>query len=127
MLYPAIIHKDAASDYGVSFPDFPGYVTAAASVEAAVAGARAASQLHVDGMLEDGAPLPAPSLLDAVYDDAAGGIVTVVAVDDHDPSLRINVTLEHCRLKDADAFAARHGTSRPAHLADALKERLAKG
>ena len=85
VLYPAIIHQDAASDDSVSFP---GCVTAAARAEAAVAEARAALQLHVDGMLEDGAPLPAPSPLDAVHDDAAGGIVTVVAVDDHDPSLR---------------------------------------
>jgi predicted RNase H-like HicB family nuclease len=25
--YIALIHKDADSDYGVSFPDFPGVVT----------------------------------------------------------------------------------------------------
>jgi len=127
MLYPAIIHKDAASDYGVSFPDFPGCVTAAASAEAAVVEAREALQLHVDGMLEDGAPLPPPSPLDAVVELAEGGIVTVVAVDDHDPALRINITLKQRLLKDADAFAARRGTSRSALIAEALKERLARG
>jgi len=125
--YPAIIHKDAASDYGVSFPDFPGCVTAAASAEAAVVEAREALQLHVDGMLEDGAPLPPPSPLDAVVELAEGGIVTVVAVDDHDPALRINITLKQRLLKDADAFAARRGTSRSALIAEALKERLARG
>ena len=26
--YIGLIHKDAGSDYGVSFPDFPGCVTA---------------------------------------------------------------------------------------------------
>jgi predicted RNase H-like HicB family nuclease len=125
--YPAIIHKDAASDYGVSFPDFPGCVTAAASAEAAVVEAREALQLHVDGMLEDGAPLPAPSPLDAVVELAEGGIVTVVTVDDHDPALRINITLKQRLLKDADAFAARRGSSRSALIAEALKERLARG
>ena len=87
MLYPAIIHKDAASDDGVSFPDFPGCVTAAASADDAVVEAGCALQLHVDGMLEDAAPLPTPSPLDAVVERAERGIVTVVTVDDHDPSL----------------------------------------
>ena len=86
--YPAIIHKDAASDYGVSFPDLPGCVTAAATAVDAVREAKEALQLHLDGMLADGAPRPAPSPLDAVVERAEGGIVTVVAVDDHDPSLR---------------------------------------
>ncbi len=125
--YPAIIHKDARSDYGVSFPDFPGCVTAAASAEGAVVEAREALQLHVDGMLEDGEPLPAPSPLDAVVERAEGGIVTVVAVDDHDPAQRINITLKQRLLKDTDAFAARHGTSRSALIAEALKDRLARG
>jgi len=124
--YPAIIHKDAASDDGVSFPDFPGCVTAAASAEAAVAEAREALQLHVDGLLEDGEALPPPSPLDAVVELAEGGIVTVVAVDDHDPALRINITIKQRLLKDADAFAARRGTSRSALIAEALRERLAR-
>jgi len=124
--YPAIIHKDAESDYGVSFPDFPGCVTATASAEAAVAEAREALQLHVDGLLEDGEALPPPSPLDAVVELAEGGIVTVVAVDDHDPALRINITLKQRLLKDADAFAARRGTSRSALIAEALRERLAR-
>jgi predicted RNase H-like HicB family nuclease len=125
--YPAVIHKDAESDYGVSFPDFPGCVTAAASAEAAVVEARDALQLHVDGMLEDAAPLPAPSPLDAVYENAEGGIVTVVAVDDHDPAVRVNVTVRKRLLAAADAYAERHGLSRSRLVAEALQERLARG
>jgi len=30
--YLAIIHKDTKSDYGVSFPDFPGCITAGRSI-----------------------------------------------------------------------------------------------
>lgn len=30
--YIGLIHKEDASDYGVSFPDFPGVVTAGASL-----------------------------------------------------------------------------------------------
>jgi hypothetical protein len=33
--YIAIIQKDSASDYGVAFPNFPGFVTAGATVDEA--------------------------------------------------------------------------------------------
>jgi predicted RNase H-like HicB family nuclease len=33
--YIALIHKDPDSDFGVSFPDFPGCVTADATLEEA--------------------------------------------------------------------------------------------
>ena len=122
--YPAIIHKDEGSDYGVSFPDLPGCVTAAPTAETEVAEAREALQLHVDGLIEDGLPMPPPSPLDAVYAQAEGGIVTFVEVDDHDPALRINVTLRKRLLAAADAYAQRHGLTRSRLIAEALRDRL---
>ena len=44
MVYLALIHKDPDSDFGVSFPDFPGCVTAGKSLEEAKA--MAAEALH---------------------------------------------------------------------------------
>ena len=35
MEYIAYLHKDKKSDYGVSFPDFPGCITAGTSLEEA--------------------------------------------------------------------------------------------
>ena len=52
--YIALIHKDEDSDFGVSFPDFPGCITAGSSVQEALA-------LHIEGMNEDGLPIPEPS------------------------------------------------------------------
>ncbi|TVQ36402.1 MAG: CopG family transcriptional regulator [Geminicoccaceae bacterium] len=124
--YPALIHKEPDSDYGVSFPDLPGCVAAAATAEAAVAEAREALQLHVDGMIEDGMTLPPPSPLDAVYAAAEGGIVTFIEVDDHDPAVRVNVTIKKRLLADADAYAARHGLTRSRLIAEALERRLAR-
>lgn len=125
--YPAIIHKDPASDYGVSFPDLPGCVTAAATAEEALREAGEALQLHIDGLLEDSVSLPAPSPLDAVYAQAQGGIVTLVEIDDHDPAQRINVTLKRRLLAEVDAYAERHALTRSRLIAEALKERLARG
>jgi predicted RNase H-like HicB family nuclease len=40
--YPAFLDKDADSDFGVSFPDFPGCVSAGETLELAVLGAHEA-------------------------------------------------------------------------------------
>lgn len=50
----ALVHKDHKSDFGVSFPDFPGCVTAGATLDEAKALAAEALALHFDGLVEDG-------------------------------------------------------------------------
>src|SRR6266702_8757706 len=52
--YIALIHKEAGSDYGVSFPDFPGLITAGATLDEALALAEEALAFHLDGLTEDG-------------------------------------------------------------------------
>jgi predicted RNase H-like HicB family nuclease len=62
--YIGIVHKDKGSDFGVSFPDFPGAVTAASSLDEAIEMAAEALALHVEGMLAEGEAIPAPSTFD---------------------------------------------------------------
>src|ERR1700760_2498343 len=64
--YIALIHKDQDSDYGVSFPDLPGVITAGSTVDEARAMAEEALVLHLKGMAEDGEALPAPSSLEEI-------------------------------------------------------------
>ena len=52
--YIGLIHKDAESDFGVSFPDFPGVVTAGKDLDDARAMAEEALAFHIDGLVEDG-------------------------------------------------------------------------
>ena len=52
--YIGIIHKDRDSDYGISFPDFPGCVSAGATLDEARTMGEEALALHVRGMIEDG-------------------------------------------------------------------------
>jgi predicted RNase H-like HicB family nuclease len=59
--YIALIHKDADSDYGVSFPDFPGCITAGATLDEARAMAAEALAMHIEGLGEDGEAIPEPS------------------------------------------------------------------
>jgi predicted RNase H-like HicB family nuclease len=63
MDYIAYLHKDGDSDFGVSFPDFPGCVTAGRTLEEARRMAAEALAMHIAGMIEDGDVVPDPSNL----------------------------------------------------------------
>jgi predicted RNase H-like HicB family nuclease len=79
--YIALIHKDASSDYGVSFPDFPGCTTAGHSLDEARAFAAEALAFHIDGMIEDGEAIPKPSSLETVMTDRANRDGVAVLID----------------------------------------------
>ena len=83
MEYIAYLHKDKRSDYGVSFPDFPGCVTAGRSLEEARELAVEALTLHIAGMVEDGEALPEPSTLDQLARDPAmkGAVAFLVSAE----------------------------------------------
>lgn len=80
--YIGLIHKEADSDFGVSFPDFPGVVTAGTSLDDARSMAEEALFLHIEGMIEDGEPVPEPySLTDAMEDpENKDGVAILVTV-----------------------------------------------
>ena len=59
--YIALVHKDDDSDYGVSFPDFPGCITTGSTLDEARAMAAEALAFHIEGMNEDGDPIPGSS------------------------------------------------------------------
>jgi predicted RNase H-like HicB family nuclease len=67
--YIGLIHKDADSDFGVSFPDFPGVITVGTDLEDARRMAEEALAFHVEGMVEDGEAIPEPSSIEKVMAD----------------------------------------------------------
>lgn len=122
--YIALIHKDADSEYGVSFPDLPGCISVGATMAEARANAEEALALHVEGMIEDGQAIPAPSTLDAVMADPENrdGAVIVVPLKTALPkTVRVNVTLPETTLREIDAYAQAHGFTRSGLLAQAAK------
>jgi predicted RNase H-like HicB family nuclease len=121
--YTALIHKDADSDYGVSFPDLPGLITAGETLEHASVMAREALALHLDGLAEDGAAIPNPSSLDAVMADPANhdGVAMLIAVPPDQRAVRVNVTLPGDVLHEIDEFAKARGFSRSEFLTRAAK------
>ena len=59
--YAGLIHKDTDSDYGVSFPDLPGCITAGRTVEEAREMAAEALALHLETLEAYGEEIPKPS------------------------------------------------------------------
>ena len=65
MNYPIVIHKDKRSDYGVTVPDLPGCFSAGATLDEALAMAREAIELHLEGLIEEGLGVPKALSLEA--------------------------------------------------------------
>src|ERR1022692_2677347 len=123
--YIALMYKDSDSDYGVSFPDFPGCITAGKALEDARHMASEALAFHVSGMRKGGEVIPEPSTVDAINADPenAGALLFLVESPDlPGRSLRINVTLP----EDLIAAIDRTTKNRSRFLAEAARERLAR-
>ncbi len=122
MLYLAVIHKEPGSEYGVSFPDFPGCVTAGKTIDEAKDMAAEALALHIQGMLEDGEAIPAPTMLEDAQKnpDYAGAVYMMVAAPEiASASVRINISLPELVLRGIDRVAKKFHMNRSKFLAQA--------
>ena len=88
--YIAVIHKEPGSIYGVSFPDVPGVIAAADSLDAALSEAAEALAFAAEDWEQlTGAPFPRPRSLDALQADAEfaaiaeKGVLAVVPLAAH--------------------------------------------
>jgi predicted RNase H-like HicB family nuclease len=125
--YIALIHKDGDSDYGVSFPDLPGVVSAGATLDEARQMGAEALALHLEGMTEEGEAIPEPSSLEAIMADAENrdGVAVLIAVAKGPPKVvRVNITLPEDVLGEIDAYAERHGYTRSGFLATAARKAM---
>jgi predicted RNase H-like HicB family nuclease len=125
--YIGLIHKEAASDFGVSFPDFPGVATAGTTLDDARAMAEEALTFHIDGLVADGEAIPEPSRLEDVMADPENreGVAILVAVKTETrKAVRVNVTLPEDVLERIDQYAEEHGFTRSGFLTKAAKRAM---
>jgi len=125
--YIALIHKDAESEFGVSFPDLPGCVTAGATLDEARDMAAEALAFHLQGLAEDGEAIPESSTLEAVMsdpDNKDGVAILVAAPAQVVKAVRINVTLPEDLLASVDSYASANGYTRSGFLALAAKKAM---
>lgn len=59
----AIVIEHAGSNYSAYAPDLPGCIATGDTVEETESEMRAAIRFHLDGLREDGLPIPVPSTL----------------------------------------------------------------
>ena len=125
--YIALIHKDADSDYGVSFPDLPGCITAGSSLDEARAMASEALAFHLEGLATDGAVVPEPSSLEAIMaspENRDGVAILVEAPKAAGKSVRLNITLADDLVERIDRHAEAQGLTRSGFLARAARLEL---
>ncbi len=122
-----LIHKDPDSDYGVSFPDFPGVVTAGTDLDDARRMAEEALAFHVEGMIEDGEAIPEPSSLEAIMSDPENSDAVAILIPLRGPAkkaVRVNITLAEDLLRAIDSHAEAHGLTRSGFLAQAAERHM---
>jgi len=130
MDYIAYLHKDRNSDFGVSFPDFPGCVTAGKTLEEAHRMAAEVLPFHIAGMMEDGESVPEPSTLDDLAGDPAlhGAVAFLVHADPQGgKTVRVNITAREKQIDEIDRLALEAGMTRSAYMVQSsLKGATAK-
>jgi predicted RNase H-like HicB family nuclease len=128
MDYIAYLHKDSKSDFGVSFPDFPGCVTAGKSLDEASRKAPEALAFHIAGMIEDGEKIPKPSKIDDLVSDPdrQNAVAFLVTADFHKAkTVRVNVTARENQIEQIDRLARQAGMTRSAYMVQSATSEVA--
>ena len=130
MRYVSFIHRDDTG-YGISFPDFPGCVSIGDTLDDAVRHACEALAFHVDGLCDDGEPIPPPRSIDAIKADPeladwrrGADIVLIPLLLDRGSSKRVNVSLDRGLLEAIDDEAKQRQMTRSAFLATAARNEI---
>ncbi len=128
--YWGLVHSDGGA-FGISFPDAPGCISAADTLEDVLVDGCEALSAHLAWMKAEGDTIPPPrSHADLTADPEAemnveGGtwhLVVPRAVQA--PRLRVNIMIEPGLLREADAAAEAEGKTRSGLIEEALRVRL---
>jgi predicted RNase H-like HicB family nuclease len=122
--YPAIIHHDEGTAFGVSLPDFPGVIASGDTIEAAILDAEEALSASLEFMHGRGDEIPEATALERVaeLEDAKDArAIVLVEARFAEPAVRVNTTLPRSLVARMDKEAERRGMSRSAFLAEGAR------
>ena len=126
--YIAVVHKDPSSEYGVSFPDFPGCITAGKSIDKVKDLSIEALIGHIETMKEFGEKIPNPSKLDDIVEDPdyfdATAFLVISIPNIKTKTVRVNITLPENILHRIDVTAKKRGMSRSSFLSHAAQNSM---
>ena len=125
--YTAIVHKEAGTAYGISFPDLDGCFSAADASDDLLANAIQALSLYAEGE----ADLPKPrSLLDIMNDPdvrrevRAGAVLLAVPLIVETKKERLNVILPSDIVAATNVLAEAAGMNRSEFIASLLRREI---
>ena len=126
MKFIVVLHTDDGHHYGATVPDLPGCFSGGAGLDDALGSVREAIDLHVETLLQDGAPVPATSTLTAhqanpQFADGVWAVVDVPVEKYLGPADKINITVPRLVLQRIDEYAKRHGQSRSGFMVEAAR------
>jgi len=123
LYYPAVLEQGEDGGFGVFFPDLDGCVSAGDTIDEAARNAEEVLALHLEGMAEEGEPIPLARSLGAIERDPEVNEVARLLVGAEEPKAgeRVNVWLPKSLLAQLDAAAALAGRSRSAFLREAAR------
>ncbi len=132
MNYPVVLHKDKTSDYGVTVPDLPGCFSAGKTVDEALAMAKEAIELHLEGLIDEGQPVPRPGKIEQhrrkpQYRGGTWAMVTIDPAGLRVNAKRVNITVPERVLEAIDRFAEAHGKTRSGLLVEAATNYMGRG
>ena len=121
----AIVHKDADSAFGVTFPDLPGCFSAADQIDEVLPNACEALELWFEDAdatqprgLDEIRDLAAPDLAEGAF------IVAVPRITRSGRQVRANISLDRGMLDAIDRAATERSLTRSAFLADAARNEI---
>lgn len=129
----AVIHRDRGTDYGISFPDFPGCISAGKTLDETLDCGAQALNAHIAAMMADGDPLPELRDLDILRQDPEfavdfdGAIVAAVpALLPGDRTQNVGLTLDGDLLREIDAVANAFPGGRNGFLVQAARDKISQ-
>ena len=121
----AIVHKDADSAFGVTFPDLPGCFSASDAIDDVLPNACEALELWFEDAdatqprgLDEIRDLAAPDLAEGAF------IVAVPRITRSGRQVRANISLDRGMLDAIDRAATERSLTRSAFLADAARNEI---
>ncbi len=122
----ALIHEEQEGIWGISFPDFPGCVSAADNLDDAIARGTMALAAHVQTMVDTNQALPVLRTANDIRrtEDLAGAIVAAVQVELPGKAVPVQITMDEHLLAALDRAARASGSTRSARIAEAVRASL---
>ena len=131
MRYVAFIHRDSEPGYAISFPDFPGCVSDADTIDDAIRRGGEALAFHLEGMIKDKLEIPNPRSLEEIQRDPSlrewgegAALCFVPVIFDKGSPRRINISIDYGLLQAIDEEAKRRGVTRSAFLSGAARKEI---